>query len=79
MMEGVVWDEISKERRDRFENKFRLFAGQFQTVKPAKMSLKTKALFQMTKKMQSEQLNKTDPSMRSLDTQYWLDRGWISE
>lgn len=36
-------------------------------------------LFQMTKKMQSEQLNKTDPSMRSLDTQYWLDRGWISE
>lgn len=79
MMEGVVWDEISKERREKFEKKIRLFAARFQTVKSAKMSLKTKALFQMTKKMQSEQLNNTDPSMRSLDTQYWLDRGWISE
>lgn len=79
MMEGVIWDEISESRRQKFEKKVRAFAKQFHTLKPASKSLKTKFYFQMCKMLQTK-LSKNTPNGQELSTdlQYWIDQGWVT-
>lgn len=78
MMEGVIWNEISEKRRNRFESKIRYFARQFQDIKPAAMSLNTKFIFEMCRMMQNNLLNNTPKDKElSVDLKHWLEHGWI--
>ncbi len=79
MMEGVIWHQISEERRKKFEAKVRAFAREFQHLAPEKKSLKATLYFQICKRMQQSVLKKIgDGEKPSVDTQYWIDQGWIS-
>ncbi|NMA06664.1 MAG: NAD(P)H-dependent oxidoreductase [Ruminococcaceae bacterium] len=79
MMEGVIWDEISEKRRNRFEKKIRAFAKRFKNLRPARKNLKTKFFFQMCKTMQTS-LSKNTPEGQevSVDLKHWIDHGWVT-
>lgn len=78
MMEGVLWDEISAERKKKMETKLRAFARRFQGTAPVKKSLKTKIYFFIGKKLQERVLKKLPAEQsRSVDLQYWMDKGWV--
>lgn len=80
LMEGIIWDEISMEIREKFEKKIRTFARQFQNVTPKRKSLKTGAYFFLGQKLQESTFKKLKLGERpSPDLQHWIDHGWVSK
>jgi multimeric flavodoxin WrbA len=75
LMEGVIWDELSKERRDKIIAKTERFSKTFIGIMPARKSLKTRLLFSMTKKLHKDMLKKEDTP--SADNRYWIEHGWL--
>lgn len=78
MIEGVLWDEISQERKQKFERKMRRFAQKFRSISPRKKTMRTKLYFSMCRKMQRDVLKKLPEGQKPYaDSQYWIDQGWI--
>ncbi|NLM07302.1 MAG: flavodoxin family protein [Tissierellia bacterium] len=70
LMDGVVWEDLSKNRREKIKNKLINFAASFKNLKPASMSPKVKLIFKMCQSMQRSIEKK---GIDSLDLRYWRD------
>jgi hypothetical protein len=68
LMEGVIWDELSANRRARIEAKTRAFAAKFQ-------NLKHRVLFVVCKILHKSILKQE--STPGADNQFWIDHGWL--
>lgn len=80
LAEGVSWHEVSEKRKEKFASKIRALADRIKTEKKPTKSLKTRLLFAMCRKMQSDTAKKRKPGQTpSVDLQYWIDRGWVQE
>lgn len=79
-MGDALWTHVSKKRKANIELKVRKFARQLKVLKPARMSLKTKAIFMLCKMMQKGTLKKL-PSENELtaDLKHWIEQGWIAD
>lgn len=78
MKEGVIWEDISEERRNHFESKIRSFARGFKDLRPQKRSLKSKIYFSLCKKIQKNLRGKLKEGEKpSTDLQYWMNQGWV--
>lgn len=76
LMEGVVWDQLSITRREKFSKK--LYGLAVKALQPVRKrrNLKVRVFFAMCQSLQSK-LYKKDPQNLFLDTKYWLQQGWI--
>jgi multimeric flavodoxin WrbA len=77
LMEGAIWDELSKERREKIIAKTQKFAKTFASIKPAQKSLKTKMLFFVTKQLHKSLLKKEVKP--SADNRHWIKQGWLKK
>jgi multimeric flavodoxin WrbA len=77
LMEGVIWDKLSKERRDMITVKTKKFAKKFIGIKPAEKSLKIKLMFFVTKQIHKKIHGNEDTP--GADSRYWIARGWLKE
>lgn len=76
LMEGVVWDELSVERRDLIVAKTQKLAQRYaRPLRPARKGLKTGLMFCMVRAMHQSFAKKEDPL--SADNRHWLNKGWI--
>jgi multimeric flavodoxin WrbA len=75
LMEGVIWNELSENRRHRIETKVKAFASKLPGKTTAQKSLKHRLLFAMCKMLHQKSVKIENPI--STDNQYWLDMGWI--
>jgi NAD(P)H-dependent FMN reductase len=75
LMEGVIWDELSAERRDKITAKTKRFAKKFTAIKPAGKSLKTRLLFFVTKQIHKSILKKEE--IPGADNRHWIEQGWL--
>ncbi len=75
LMEGVIWDELSPERREKMTNKVRKLASEYITFEPARMSVKVRAYFAVAKILHQRIL--AGEETPSADNQHWLEQGWI--
>jgi NAD(P)H-dependent FMN reductase len=75
LMEGVIWNDLSKNRRDKIEKKLRLLSNEYLTIKPVTKSLKVKVIFFICKLMHQAVLKKEETV--GYDNQYWIEKGWI--
>lgn len=80
MMEGVIWDEISLERRKKMESKVRAFAREVSRISPRKWNIKTKLYFLVSKQLKKGTYKKLSSQEKpSVELQYWIDRGWLKQ
>ncbi|MDR0889599.1 MAG: NAD(P)H-dependent oxidoreductase [Oscillospiraceae bacterium] len=77
LMEGVIWDELSTERRRKITAKTEKFAKRFIGAKPARQSLKTRALFFVAKQLHKNILKKEETP--GADNRHWIAQGWLKE
>jgi multimeric flavodoxin WrbA len=77
LMEGVIWDALSKERREKIIAKTKAFAKTFVSIKPARKSMKTQILFFVTKQLHTDLLKKEKTP--SADHRHWIEQGWLKE
>lgn len=76
LMEGIIWDELSAQRREKMAGKIRRFADQCLSSPTAKTSLSVKAKFAISKMMRKRIM--ADEKTPSLDSRYWLEQAWVS-
>ncbi|MGI6692733.1 MAG: flavodoxin family protein [Limnochordia bacterium] len=76
LMEDAFWPKLSQGKRQAMIRKVQGLARRYRDERPARLSLKTKTLFAITRMMHQGMARKEDPL--SADNQYWLDKGWIS-
>ncbi|MDR0913568.1 MAG: NAD(P)H-dependent oxidoreductase [Oscillospiraceae bacterium] len=77
LMEGVIWDELSAQRKEKIIAKTKRFAKGFVGIKPAKKSLKTRVLFLVAKQLHKGLLKKE--AKLSADNRHWVEQGWLKE
>jgi multimeric flavodoxin WrbA len=77
LMEGVIWDALSNERREKIIAKTQKFAKNFVNIKPARKSVKTKMLFFVTKQLHIDLLKKEKTP--GADNRHWIEQGWLKE
>jgi multimeric flavodoxin WrbA len=77
LMEGVIWDELSTEHRDKITEKTKKFAKKFIGIKPAGKSLKIRLMFFVTKQIHKTILKNEDTP--GADSKYWIAHGWLKE
>lgn len=75
LREGIIWEEISEKRKDQIKQKIVKFARDYQGISQANMSLKIKGIFHLNKMMRKAILK--NEKERTLDSQYWIDKGWL--
>lgn len=75
LMEGIVWNEISKKRRDRITAKVKRLASRYKQPKVVRMSMKVKMYFFISRMLHKNTLKGENPI--STDNQHWIDNGWI--
>ncbi len=75
LMEGIVWEELSTKRRTKMQAKIHHLSRHYQNCAPASRSLKSKFLFSISRTMRKKILK--DEAVPTVDSQYWLDHGWI--
>lgn len=75
LMEGVIWDELSNERRNIIINKARKLSKKYEKEYQSKKGIKVSLLFEITRKMHQDIAKKEE--ILSADNQYWYDKGWI--
>jgi hypothetical protein len=79
-MEGVIWDEISAKRRQKFADRTRRFARRCRHARPDKRSLKFRFDFFLGRSLQKSVLKKLPPGEQPQpDLQHWLDQGWVTD
>ena len=78
MMEGIIWDDLSTERKDKIESKIKAFAKDIKNSTPKKFSIKSSLYFKMCKEMQKGQKKKLGKDEKPQpDLQHWMDHGWV--
>jgi multimeric flavodoxin WrbA len=77
LMEGVIWNELSKDRRGKILRKTERFAKIFSSIKPARKSLQTRILFYVAKQLHKSLLKKE--SSPSADNRHWIAQGWLKQ
>lgn len=78
MIEGVQWQDISEERRNKFESKMRSFARKVKTPSSKKKSLKNRLYFAICKGMQKQIEKNLKPGEElTADLSYWKKQGWL--
>lgn len=77
LMEGVIWDEFSQQRRAKIEKQVLQLAKRYTVHSPAHRSIKTRVLWGMSKTMHKALLKKE--SVPSADNRHWIDHGWIND
>lgn len=77
LMEGIVWEELSDEKKNKIVLKTRKFAEYYLKGNAEKQGAKGKFLFNIGKTLRKNVLK--GEKKRSIDTQYWIDKGWIKE
>ncbi|MPN03785.1 hypothetical protein SDC9_151019 [bioreactor metagenome] len=75
LLEGVIWNELSKKRRHQIIQKTQKLAKRYQRDFTVRKSIKISTLFFIMTKMHQGISKKENPL--SADNQYWLDKGWI--
>lgn len=75
LMEGVIWDEISENRRLKIEQNTINFARKIQKTKIVHKSIKVRFYFMLCKMMHKQVLKSKE--VHSADNQHWIDNGWI--
>lgn len=75
LMEGVVWDKISKNRRHKIEQKTAALAKKYMKPKSAHKSIKVRFFFFLSKMLHKGTLKSEETP--SADNQHWIDNGWI--
>lgn len=75
LMEGVIWHELSEERRGKIEKKTIKMARKYTEPKQGKKGIKVKVLFQMCKAMRRGIIKKEDNP--SADDLHWIKNGWL--
>jgi len=77
LLEGVIWEGLSAERREKIVSKMKRSGEKYITTTPAGKSLKTHFRFAMCRKMQKSVLKKLKKP--SADNLYWIKQGWIKK
>jgi multimeric flavodoxin WrbA len=77
LMEGVIWDELSAQRKEKIIAKTKRFAKQFINIKPAGKSLKIRMLFFVAKQLHKSLLKKEVTT--GADNRHWIAHGWLKE
>ncbi|MCL1805135.1 MAG: NAD(P)H-dependent oxidoreductase [Clostridiales bacterium] len=77
LLEGVIWDELSENRKTGIKRKARRLGSKHISIQPARKSIVTKFLFCMSKVMHAAALKNEDPP--SADNQHWIEHGWLKQ
>ena len=77
LLEGVIWEELSSQRRQKIVSKIKRLGEKYITITPAGKSLKTRFRFAMCRKMQKSVLKKLKEP--SADNLHWMNHGWIKK
>lgn len=75
LFEGVEWPKLSEKRRKKIEGKTIRFAEKCAGFRPARMGLRVRAYFQMTKML--HKLTLKGEQVPSADNRHWIENGWI--
>ena len=75
LMESVLWQELSKERKAKITQKVTKLATRYKRPYEAKKGLEVSAKFKMAQVMHQQVANKEE--VLSADNQHWKDKGWI--
>lgn len=75
LMEGIVWEGISKKRRDKIMGKVQRLARRYKQPKAPRTSLKVKMYFYISRMLHKITLKGENPI--SADNQHWIDNGWM--
>ncbi len=81
LMEGVLWEELSPERREKMKRRTERFARGCAKRLKKSWSLKIKAFFAMSRRMLQSGYRKDLAGGKTpfLDNQYWAAEGWIKD
>lgn len=77
LLEGVVWKELSENRRGKIERKARRLGSEYVNLRPAGKSMKTRLKFSMCKVMHNAVLKKEETP--GADNRHWIEHGWIEK
>lgn len=75
LMEGVIWDELSKDRREIITGKVKKLSARYTNSPRAKKGIKVWAKFTICKIMHQKFLSKEGEL--SADDKHWVDNGWV--
>ncbi|MGI6084309.1 MAG: flavodoxin family protein [Acetivibrionales bacterium] len=75
LMEGVIWNELSDQRRNKIKCKTVDLANKYVDFKEGRMGLKVKIIFSFCKRLHQGLLKKEESP--SADNQHWINNGWI--
>lgn len=75
LIEGVIWDKLSNNRRNRIINKTKKLAKRYKKSYNAHKGIKVSIKFAITKFMH-QAVAKNETTL-SADNKYWADKGWI--
>ena len=79
LMDDIVWDKISENRRNKLAASVRKLASRFAKInyaKPAHTRLTTKIKFEICRLIQKS-MRKNGAT--GLDNEYWHDNGWLGQ
>lgn len=76
LLEGVIWEELSDQRRQAIVGKTKKLARRHQNAAPGRMGIQVRGKFAATKLMHQMIAKKENPL--SADNQHWVDQGWIT-
>lgn len=76
LLEGVIWEELSDQRRQAIIGKVKRLARRYQNAAPGRMGIKVRGKFAVTKLMHQMIAKKEHPL--SADNRHWADQGWIT-
>lgn len=77
LMEGIVWEDLSDQRRNKITNKVKALAKRYEKKYISRKGAKVTLLFAGTRKMHSVFTAKEETL--SADNQYWVDKGWVKQ
>ncbi|MEG0379737.1 MAG: flavodoxin family protein, partial [Eubacterium sp.] len=75
LMEGVIWNELSENRRKIITEKVKKRSVRYTKSHKSGKGIKVSLKFAICKTMHQKFIKKEGPL--SADDQYWVDKGWI--
>lgn len=75
LMEGVIWGELSEQRRNKIIYKAKKRAKRYEKPYVARKGCNVRLLYCIARRMHQAIAKKEEPL--SADNQYWLNKGWI--
>ncbi len=76
LMEGVIWNELSKKRKHIITSKVNNMAQRYRKTYTAKKGIKVSLKFSICKAMHKATASKTNTL--SADDAHWVSKGWIN-